>query len=126
MHMRVTQNECRPRRTCRMTSKALCRLYTLRADTHDSDSGFFRSGSVQFSLPAKCFLVSLGGKHRLDLHVSAEGHLVGLQWRLPKFINCDASPGLAVWPPQSPAKLVLPVPGLDISSYALMGLDGAP
>ena len=79
-----------------------------------------------FSIPAKCFLKSLATKHRMDLHASYRGKLVGFQWRYQKALDCSGSPEEGgAWPATSEAKVLLPKMGQDMSVLQAMAAAGA-
>jgi hypothetical protein len=95
------------------------RLYTLRI----LHGGPVR-GDIDFSLPARCFKASLRSAHRLDLHSSADGSIIALQWRYHKGLNCSTGSASGEWPAMSDVKVVVPVPGQDIKELVSTLLDG--
>lgn len=66
-----------------------CRTYQLRIENNTGDK---LAGDAMISLPARCFEASLQALHRLDMHTTMDGQLMGIQVRFPLQLHFSSSP----------------------------------
>lgn len=86
------------------------KLYTMRVKPPAAGT----APGVMFSMPAACFAAALRDAHRLDVRLGPAGELVGLDLRHHASLQCTGE--LAAWPARTDAKVVMPVPGVDMST----------
>eukprot|EP00892_Ulva_mutabilis_P001403 jgi/Ulvmu1/11263/UM073_0035.1 len=96
--------------------------YQLRIE---NNTGRRLAGDVLISLPARAFEASIQANHRLDMHATINGQLMGIQWRFERTLDwsAEARRDLQAWPAKSKAVVHLPVAGPDISDLAATLID---
>lgn len=69
-----------------MNDTSACRTYQLQTE---GNWGQKLAGDVLISLPARCFEASIQANHRLDMHATIDGQLMGIQVHQMLFAKLD-------------------------------------